>query len=143
MTGFDVFLVINLTNFTDLICFHQSLSMSSSLHIREVMQKKELQVIQAEVEALLQGPVPESLRESARQVNVPVVRGDLALQLARQDYYKQKQDQVHFLTFPLYFPLCFQFSPLSSTVVLLTRCVTIFFVKRHRLTYCTWLRSLS
>ncbi|XP_072314754.1 HAUS augmin-like complex subunit 3 isoform X2 [Eucyclogobius newberryi] len=72
----------------------KSISMSSSLHIRDVVLKKELQAVEAELEALLQGPVPVALRESARQVNVPVVRGDLALQLARQDYYTQRQNQV-------------------------------------------------
>lgn len=72
----------------------KSLLTSSSLHVREVVLKKELQAVEAELDALLKGPVPEALRESARQVNVPVVRGDLALQLARQDYYTQRQDQV-------------------------------------------------
>lgn len=72
----------------------KSLSMSSSLHVREVVLKKELQAVEAELDALLKNPVPEALRESARQVNVPVVRGDLALQLARQDYYTQRQNQV-------------------------------------------------
>ncbi|XP_053272199.1 HAUS augmin-like complex subunit 3 [Pleuronectes platessa] len=72
----------------------KSISTSSSLHVREVVSRKELQAVEAELEALLHGPVPAALRESARLINVPVVRGDLALQLSRQDYYTSRQDQV-------------------------------------------------
>lgn len=68
--------------------------MSSSLHVREVVSKKELQMMEAELQALLHGPVPVALKESARLLNVPVVRGDLDLQVARQDYYTNRQDQV-------------------------------------------------
>ncbi|KAM7377200.1 hypothetical protein PAMA_013808 [Pampus argenteus] len=72
----------------------KSISTSSSLHVREVVSRKELQAVEAELDALLHGPVPAALRESARLLNVPVVRGDLALQLARQDYYTSRQNQV-------------------------------------------------
>ncbi|KAG8006094.1 HAUS augmin-like complex subunit 3 [Nibea albiflora] len=72
----------------------KSISTSSSLHVREVVSRKELQVVEAELESLLHGAVPAALRESARLLNVPIVRGDLALQLARQDYYTSRQDQV-------------------------------------------------
>lgn len=72
----------------------QSISTSSSLQVREVVSRRELQAVEAELEALLQGPVPTALRETARMLNVPVVRGDLALQLDRQNYYTSRQDQV-------------------------------------------------
>lgn len=62
--------------------------------MREVVSRKELQAVEAELEALLHGPVPAALRESARLLNLPVVRGDLALQVARQDYYTSRQNQV-------------------------------------------------
>lgn len=60
----------------------------------EVVSRKELQAVEAELEALLHGPVPAALRESARLLNLPVVRGDLALQVSRQDYYTSRQNQV-------------------------------------------------
>uniref|UniRef100_A0A674MV47 HAUS augmin-like complex, subunit 3 n=1 Tax=Takifugu rubripes TaxID=31033 RepID=A0A674MV47_TAKRU len=88
-----------------------NISMSSSLHVREVVSKKELQMMEAELEALLHGPVPVALKESARLLNVPVVRGDLDLQVARQDYYTNRQDQVNYL---LRQKACFDFVHLAQ-----------------------------
>ncbi|KAM9826902.1 HAUS augmin-like complex subunit 3 [Neosynchiropus ocellatus] len=63
-------------------------------HVREATSRKELHALEAELNSLLHGPVPIALRESAKLLNVPVVRGDLALQLARQNFYTSRQDQV-------------------------------------------------
>ncbi|CAL8377160.1 unnamed protein product [Gadus morhua 'NCC'] len=72
----------------------KSMLASSSLAVREAVSRRQLQAVEAELEALVRGRLPGVLREASRLLNVPVVRGDLALQLARQDYYTSRQDQV-------------------------------------------------
>ncbi|CAL8240373.1 unnamed protein product [Merluccius merluccius] len=72
----------------------KSMGASSSLQVREAVSRQQLQAVEAELQVLLRGRVPGVLREASRLLNVPVVRGDLALQLARQDYYTSRQDQV-------------------------------------------------
>lgn len=81
-----------------LFLLSQNIFTSSALHVREVVSRNELQVVESEVEALLHGPVHSALRQSARLLNVPIIRGDLALQLARQEYYTSKQDQASLKT---------------------------------------------
>ncbi|XP_036407325.1 HAUS augmin-like complex subunit 3 [Megalops cyprinoides] len=67
---------------------------AQALQTREAGFRHELQGLEGELEALSREAVPAALRESARLLNVPVVRGDFDLQVARQEYYTSRQDQV-------------------------------------------------
>ncbi|XP_051927826.1 HAUS augmin-like complex subunit 3 isoform X1 [Hippocampus zosterae] len=72
----------------------KSIADSASLHTREAASRKELQAVEAEIEALLHGPVPLDVWEATRLLYGPVVKRVLALQLARQDYLTTKLDEV-------------------------------------------------
>ncbi|KAJ8390322.1 hypothetical protein AAFF_G00108910 [Aldrovandia affinis] len=65
-----------------------------TLQIRHAGFKGELQAVRGDLEALQRDSVPAALREGARLLVVPVVRGDFDLQVARQEYYTSRQDQV-------------------------------------------------
>ncbi|XP_038661825.1 HAUS augmin-like complex subunit 3 [Scyliorhinus canicula] len=55
---------------------------------------KELIPINAQVERLINKEIPDLIVENAQLLNMPVVKGNFDLQMARQDYYTSKQDQV-------------------------------------------------
>ncbi|XP_022534202.2 HAUS augmin-like complex subunit 3 isoform X5 [Astyanax mexicanus] len=61
---------------------------------REPALRSELLSIQSDLDSLMRDTVRSALRDSARLLNVPVVRGDLALQIARQNYYTARQAEV-------------------------------------------------
>ncbi|KAM9500779.1 HAUS augmin-like complex subunit 3 isoform 1-T1 [Clarias gariepinus] len=61
---------------------------------REPALHSELLSVQSDLDALMREPVRSALRDNARLLNVPVVRGDLALQIARQNYYTARQTEV-------------------------------------------------
>ncbi|KAL7875744.1 hypothetical protein AOLI_G00107070 [Acnodon oligacanthus] len=61
---------------------------------REPALHSELLSIQSDLDMLMRDPVRSAIRESARLLNVPVVRGDLALQISRQNYYTARQAEV-------------------------------------------------
>lgn len=56
--------------------------------------RSEILSIQSEIQSLMLDPVRSALRDCARLLNIPVVRGDLALQVARQNYYTSRQSEV-------------------------------------------------
>lgn len=67
-------------------------SLLASWH--EPALRSELLSIQSDLDSLMRDTVRSALRDSARLLNVPVVRGDLALQIARQNYYTARQAEV-------------------------------------------------
>ncbi|XP_078416815.1 HAUS augmin-like complex subunit 3 [Cetorhinus maximus] len=55
---------------------------------------KELIPVNVQVEHLINKELPDLIVENAQLLNMPVVKGNFDLQMARQDYYTSKQDQV-------------------------------------------------
>nr|XP_015199440.1 PREDICTED: HAUS augmin-like complex subunit 3 isoform X1 [Lepisosteus oculatus]XP_015199441.1 PREDICTED: HAUS augmin-like complex subunit 3 isoform X1 [Lepisosteus oculatus]XP_015199442.1 PREDICTED: HAUS augmin-like complex subunit 3 isoform X1 [Lepisosteus oculatus]XP_015199443.1 PREDICTED: HAUS augmin-like complex subunit 3 isoform X1 [Lepisosteus oculatus]XP_015199444.1 PREDICTED: HAUS augmin-like complex subunit 3 isoform X1 [Lepisosteus oculatus]XP_015199445.1 PREDICTED: HAUS augmin-li len=67
---------------------------ASVLQVRAAGLWQELEGVRAQARALLRERIPAALRASAQLLYMPVVRGDLDLQIARQDYYTSRQDEV-------------------------------------------------
>ncbi|MBN3316329.1 HAUS3 protein, partial [Atractosteus spatula] len=69
-------------------------SSASVLQVRAAGLWQELEGVRAQATALLRERIPAALRASTQLLYMPVVRGDLDLQIARQDYYTSRQDEV-------------------------------------------------
>ncbi|XP_060698704.1 HAUS augmin-like complex subunit 3 [Hemiscyllium ocellatum] len=55
---------------------------------------RELIPVNVQTEHLVNKQLPDLIVENAQLLNMPVVKGNFDLQMARQDYYTSKQDQV-------------------------------------------------
>ncbi|XP_050971981.1 HAUS augmin-like complex subunit 3 isoform X1 [Labeo rohita] len=80
-------LIQRLNSSTETLCYSQVSSLEPDL-------RSEILSVQSEIQSLMSDPVPSALRDCAHLLNIPVVRGDLALQLARQNYYTSRQTEV-------------------------------------------------
>ncbi|XP_029448221.1 HAUS augmin-like complex subunit 3 isoform X2 [Rhinatrema bivittatum] len=56
--------------------------------------KNELLLLKSQVDQINKETLPASVKENAQLLNMPIVKGDFDLQIARQDYYTSRQDLV-------------------------------------------------
>ncbi|XP_069488226.1 HAUS augmin-like complex subunit 3 [Ambystoma mexicanum] len=65
-----------------------------NLEVKITSLKKELAHVTNQVKQIHSETLPNLVKENAQLLNMPIVKGDFDLQIARQDYYTSRQDLV-------------------------------------------------
>ncbi|XP_030048439.1 HAUS augmin-like complex subunit 3 isoform X2 [Microcaecilia unicolor] len=72
----------------------QAVGKEQQLETRISSLKNELLLLKSQVDQINKETLPCSVKDNAQLLNMPIVKGDFDLQIARQDYYTSRQDMV-------------------------------------------------